>query len=89
MNEILECQFCSINKNYIGAIIGKTIKTHELKPIYGYSSRKHPDTIDYLEIFILKGEKDQKAGLMIENNIGARYIDINYCPFCGRKLSDD
>lgn len=37
MNEILECQFCSINKN----------------------------------------------------NIGARYIDINYCPFCGRKLSDD
>lgn len=89
MNKSLECQYCSESKHYIGSITGKSIKTHELKPTYGYSSRKHPNTNDYLEVFILKGENDKKAGLMIENIIGARYIDINYCPFCGRKVSDN
>lgn len=71
---IMICKYCEEEDN---SITGKSI---------GYSSRKLVDYIDYLNLFILKGASDEKAGLMIENTIGARYIDINYCPFCGRKL---
>lgn len=38
--------------------------------------------------FILKGKNDNKAGLMIDNWNGCSYVDINYCPMCGRKLGD-
>lgn len=38
--------------------------------------------------FILKCKKDKKAGLMINNYKCCHYIDINYCPMCGRKLGE-
>ena len=81
----MKCEYCDEKDNHI---TGKSIRTTEFKETYGYSSRKLVDYIDYLNLFILKGASDEKAGLMIENTIGARYIDINYCPFCGRKLVD-
>ena len=56
---------------------------------HGYSARMGSRERDYLNIFILKGENDKYAGLMIENINGARYVDIRYCPFCGRKIYDN
>lgn len=29
-----KCQYCSESKVHVGSIIGKTIKTYELKPTY-------------------------------------------------------
>ncbi|MEE0092773.1 MAG: hypothetical protein UFD82_04540 [Bacilli bacterium] len=43
---------------------------------------------EYKELLVYKGKYLGLTGIN-KNNIGARYIDINYCPFCGRKLSDD
>ena len=77
----MKCQYCSEEDNYVA---GKSVRTYEFKPTAGY---KKPDKFDdYLNLFILKGKNDKKAGLIIENINGARYIDINYCPFCGRKI---
>lgn len=70
-----------------GHIAGKAINTYNLKPTAGYT--EPTIGVDYLNIFILKGKEDKYAGLMIENINGARYIDIRYCPFCGRKLYND
>lgn len=80
------CSYCQEDKYFKGAICGKNIYTQDLKETYGYSDRMGNRERDYLNVFILKGENDRYAGLMIENINGARYIDIKYCPFCGRKL---
>ena len=80
----LICPYC-YEEN--GHICGKTIHTYNLKPTAGY--KEPTDYKDYLNIFILKGKEDKYAGLMIENINGTRYIDIRYCPFCGRKLYRD
>ena len=78
------CEYCREAEKL--EIAGKTIKTNEWQETAGYNAPK--DKIDFLELFILKGKTDKKAGLMIYNENGARYIDIDYCPFCGRKLGD-
>lgn len=80
----LICPYC-YEEN--GHICGKTIHTQNLKPTAGY--KEPTDYKDYLNIFILKGKEEKYAGLMIDNMNGARYIDIRYCPFCGRKLYKD
>ena len=37
--------------------------------------------------WIMKNKADEKAGIMIATNNGnAVYIDIEFCPICGRKL---
>lgn len=83
-----DCKYCRNSDNYPGAIFGYSIRTRELKETHGYSVSKNSDIIDYLELFILKGQKDKKAGLMLDNIYGARYVEINYCPFCGRKIGE-
>lgn len=83
------CPYCKEDKHFKGAIHGSTIYTQDLKETYGYSTRMGSRERDYLNVFILKGESDKYAGLMIENINGARYIDIRYCPFCGRKISNE
>ena len=77
----LICPYC-YEKN--GHIRGKTFHTKDLKPTAGY--REPANYVHCLDVFILKGKEDKYAGLMIDNMNGARYIDIRYCPFCGRKL---
>ena len=79
--DILVCPYCS-EKN--DGIRGKTIRTYNLKPTSGYKCPSNYS--DYLSIFILKGKKDKYASLMIENIFGTRYVDIRFCPFCGRRL---
>ena len=83
------CKYCYEIDN---KIFGDTIHTYELKETAGYKERKGSEfnktQNEYLNLFILKGKDDKKAGLMIENIVGARYIDITYCPFCGRKLDN-
>lgn len=79
-----KCNYCQESNNHIS---GKPITQAELKPTAGYKSRSC-SLQDYLQLFILKGKADKKAGLMIDTLDGARYIDINYCPFCGRKLDN-
>lgn len=54
-----------------------TNSTKNLNSIY-YSPRS----------FILKCKNDKKAGLMIDNKAGYFYININYCPMCGKKLGE-
>lgn len=83
-----DCKYCRNSDNYPGAIFGYSIRTRELKETHGYSVSKNPDIIDHLELFILKGQNDKKAGLMLDNIYGARYVEINYCPFCGRKIGE-
>ena len=83
-----DCKYCRNSDNYPGAIFGYSIRTHELKETHGYSVSKNPDIIDYLQLFILKGQNDKNAGLMLDNIYGARYVEINYCPFCGRKIGE-
>lgn len=68
-------------------IAGKITATFEWKQTAGYEAPKNKN--DFLEMFILKGKRDKRAGLMIDSGCGFRYIDINYCPMCGRKLGDD
>lgn len=77
----LICPYCYEEH---GHIRGKVIHTYNLKPTAGY---KEPTNYkDCLDVFILKGKEEKYAGLMIDNMNGARYVDIRYCPFCGRKL---
>ena len=39
--------------------------------------------------WIMKSKKERKAGIMIlTNGCNGVYFDINYCPICGRKVSD-
>ncbi len=77
------CNYC----RFIGKEIhGKAIKPNEFKKTAGYIEPKNYR--DYLDLFILKNENDDKAGLMIDNGNGYRFIDIDYCPFCGRKLNE-
>lgn len=78
------CKYCCTNEN--NEILGRTIRHYELKKTAGYKPPKSEYDIDFLELFILKLKKDKKAGLMLNNKNGIRYIDINYCPMCGRRL---
>lgn len=68
----------------------------ELKVIEGQSITNFKSTLSYkksrdtsfLEMIIIKSRNDKKAGLMINTGCGYRYIDIDYCPFCGRRISE-
>lgn len=80
---------CNLCENH------KIVSTCEWKKTAGYEPERNnncyrdyidPKAFELLEMFILKGKNDKKAGLMINTINGARYIDINYCPMCGRKL---
>ena len=85
----MECEYCKSTSKEKNDIYGKVIRTSDLKLTAGYRANMRTDnnTIgEYLYLFILKGKADKKAGLMVETVDGARYIDINYCPFCGRNL---
>lgn len=75
------CEYCY--KRDDGEIIGRTIRTNDLKKTAGYEPSKNKN--DFLEMFILKLKNDKKAGLMIDNGYGYRYIDINYCPMCRKE----
>ena len=78
------CEYCrELEKSKIA---GKTIATFEWKKTAGYEAPKNRN--DFLQMFILKGKNEKKAGLMIDTGYGFRYIDINYCPMCGRKLKE-
>ena len=89
------CEYCYENEKYIH---GKTIKTEELKATAGFNGKFYneclkscykPEIFNMLELFILKSERDKKAGLMLNTINGTRFIDINYCPICGRKLWEE
>lgn len=78
------CKYCNeseenhISGSYLKVIPTKSTKeTEAYRPIY-YKPR----------CFILKGKKDKKAGLMMDNLETCYYIDINYCPMCGKKLGE-
>lgn len=81
-----ECLYCKGDNN---SVRGKIIYTDEFEQTHGYSVRLGIREKEYLHAYILKGKEDKYAGFMIENQTGARYINIKYCPFCGRKLSEE
>lgn len=75
------CEYCEPNKN--GEIRGKSFK---LEKTVAYMN-----TYINKDCWILKGEGDEKAGIMVADRYpgvseNALYFDINYCPICGRKL---
>lgn len=78
------CEYC--NKREDNWINGKPIFQYEFKKTAGYEEPQRRN--DFLEMFILKCKNDKKAGLMIDTGYGYRYIDINFCPMCGRKLGE-
>ena len=75
------CEYCY--KRDDGEIMGRTIRTNDLKKTAGWEPPKNKN--DFLEMFILKLKNDKKAGLMIDNGYGYRYIDISYCPMCRKE----
>ena len=74
------CKYCEI-KGSKHDIAGKEFKVNKTIVL-----KEKPNT-DNLVCFILKGQDDKNAGLMIGTFEGYHYININYCPMCGRKLS--
>lgn len=78
------CKYCYQRKD--NEISGKPIFQYEWKETAGYEAPKNKN--DFLEMFILKCKNDEKAGLMIDTGYGYRYIDIKYCPMCGRRLDE-
>ena len=89
--ESVGCPFCKEHEK--GEICGITIR--DFNPTAGYRPQENfhmykdgydPRIFERLEIFLLKGENDKYPGLMINTISGARYIDIKYCPICGREL---
>lgn len=73
------CEYCKkISEN---EILGKKFN---LQPTAGFNNDRHYSS------WIMKNKADEKAGIMIATNGGnAVYIDINYCPMCGRKLKEE
>ena len=70
------------HKKYIPAIDDYAVDWLEAFILKGANYKKIKDSID-----LIKGANDEKAGLMINSGNGYRFVDINYCPFCGRKLN--
>ncbi len=76
------CKYCeeTTSKNHWSGKKFDVIPTTYLKSKSNY---------DKLNCFIMKCPADKDAGLMIGTYEGYSYIDIKYCPMCGRKLGDD
>lgn len=76
------CKFCDANSK--GEILsGKPVRTFEWQKTAGYKAPEKRN--DFLEMFILKLKNDKKAGLMVDNGYGCRYVDIDYCMFCRKE----
>lgn len=76
------CEFCDANSK--GEILsGKPVRTFEWQKTAGYKAPEKRN--DFLEMFILKLKNDKKAGLMVDNDYGCRYVDIDYCMFCRKE----
>ena len=76
------CEFCDANSK--GEILsGKPVRTFEWQKTAGYEPPEKRN--DFLEMFILKLKNDKKAGLMVDNGYGCRYVDIDYCMFCRKE----
>ena len=80
------CELCENHKTILTAKWKKTAGYEPERTEICYKDWVNSKFFEQLEMFILKGKNDKKAGLMINTINGARYIDINYCPMCGRKL---
>ncbi len=78
------CKYCEKIKD--GTINGKTIRNYEWKET-ACKNNFLAHELDFMEAWIMKGEGDEKAGLMVDNGHSTRYFDINYCFMCGRKLN--
>lgn len=73
-----ECEYCKSRSPQ--QIYGKDF---ELKPTTGFKKDR------VYSAWIMKDIDDEKAGIMIlTNGSNGVYADINYCPMCGRKVSD-
>lgn len=73
------CQYCE-TKNSKGDIAGKEFKVNKTLVLQEKSNT------DNLVCFILKGEADIQAGIMIGTFEGYHYININYCPMCRKRV---
>ena len=78
------CRYCYIDKE--NEISGDPVRTFEWQKTAGYEPPEKRN--DFLEMFILKLKNDKKAGLMVDSSYGCRYVDIDYCMFCGRRLGE-
>ena len=56
------CEYCRESEKL--EIAGKIIRTFEWKETAGYEAPRNRN--DFLEMFILKGKNDKKAGMMID-----------------------
>lgn len=92
------CDYCNdyyiMNDQSDISVCGKMVKTSDLRHMIGFDDV----TVEvngrlvhnsFLQMYIYKTRDDDKASLMIETIDGIRYIDIEYCPFCGRKLNKE
>lgn len=90
-----KCKYCiEFSKQ---EVCGISIRTDDFKHTAGYlPAYQEIETLgiridrNYLDMFILKGKSDEKAGLMVKTHggDGYRYVEISYCPFCGRYLNE-
>lgn len=46
---------------------------------------EHPDRFDCPDAILLYDREAKKAGIILHDG-GRSYIEIRYCPFCGKKI---
>lgn len=73
------CEYCK-NQDIENRIHGKPLY---IQKTAGYVL---DDVID--TAWIMKCSNKDIAGIMIMTQLGTEFIDINYCPMCGRKLGE-
>jgi hypothetical protein len=59
----------------------------EMKSQVGYRCAQHPDPFDCADKLIHFSEQQSLFGIIIHDG-GSSFIAIEYCPWCGQKLSD-
>lgn len=72
------CEYCMLWKD--GTIHGKDLGVNKT------SRLKEKPNSDKLQAFLMRNKADDYAGIMIGTYEGFHYININYCPMCGRKI---
>lgn len=72
------CEYCRQFNECV--ITGKELLVNKTNTVL---SKLHSDT---LNCYIMKGTQDKSSAIMIGTCEGFHYIDIKYCPMCGREL---
>lgn len=72
------CEFCESSRTPKGHVFGKDIKIN-----------KCANETDLTDCQVVFGTPDTPALIIFAHGEAKGYVDIAYCPICGRKLSEE